>query len=188
MNGLTLMAVAIVCLWLGYHFYGRWLEKTWGIDKNAKTPAALRNDGKDYQPASRLSVFAHQFTSITGAGPVTGPIIAAMFGWLPALLWIIIGGVFFDVLKHARRNYGSFHPERKRVADRGEATGALRRKGNGKRKRHAHITRVVHHFAMHMQRLRESDIVERTYGVGGGGGNEGKVNRQYTTFAGKQIS
>lgn len=85
MNGLTLMAVVIVCLWLGYHFYGRWLEKTWGIDPNAKTPAALRNDGKDYQPASRLSVFAHQFTSITGAGPVTGPIIAAMFGWLPAL-------------------------------------------------------------------------------------------------------
>lgn len=80
MNGLTMMAVAIVSLYLGYRFYGRWLEKTWGVDENAPTPAALRNDGKDYQPASRLSVFAHQFTSITGAGPVTGPIIAAMFG------------------------------------------------------------------------------------------------------------
>ena len=54
MNGLTLMAVVIVCLWLGYHFYGRWLEKTWGIDPNAKTPAALRNDGKDYQGGSGI--------------------------------------------------------------------------------------------------------------------------------------
>ena len=107
MNGLTLMAVVIVCLWLGYHFYGRWLEKTWGIDPNAKTPAALRNDGKDYQPASRLSVFAHQFTSITGAGPVTGPIIAAMFGWLPALLWIIIGGIFFGAVQDFTALYAS---------------------------------------------------------------------------------
>ena len=107
MNGLTLMAVVIVCLWLGYHFYGRWLEKTWGIDPNAKTPAALRNDGKDYQPASRLSVFAHQFTSITGAGPVTGPVIAAMFGWLPALLWIIIGGIFFGAVQDFTALYAS---------------------------------------------------------------------------------
>lgn len=107
MNGLTLMAVVIVCLWLGYHFYGRWLEKTWGIDPNAKTPAALRNDGKDYQPASRLSVFAHQFTSITGAGTVTGPIIAAMFGWLPALLWIIIGGIFFGAVQDFTALYAS---------------------------------------------------------------------------------
>ena len=107
MNGLTMMAVAIVSLYLGYRFYGRWLEKTWGVDENAKTPAALRNDGKDYQPASRLSVFAHQFTSITGAGPVTGPIIAAMFGWLPALLWIIIGGIFFGAVQDFTALYAS---------------------------------------------------------------------------------
>lgn len=62
------MAVVIVCLWLGYHFYGRWLEKTWGIDPNAKTPAALRNDGKDYQPASRLSF------SRTSSRPLRAPV------------------------------------------------------------------------------------------------------------------
>ena len=107
MNGLTMMAVAIVSLYLGYRFYGRWLEKTWGVDENAPTPAALRNDGKDYQPASRLSVFAHQFTSITGAGPVTGPIIAAMFGWLPALLWIIFGGIFFSAVQDFTALYAS---------------------------------------------------------------------------------
>lgn len=107
MNGLTMMAVAIVSLYLGYRFYGRWLEKTWGVDENAPTPAALRNDGKDYQPASRLSVFAHQFTSITGAGPVTGPIIAAIFGWLPALLWIIFGGIFFGAVQDFTALYAS---------------------------------------------------------------------------------
>ena len=101
MNGLTLMAVVIVCLWLGYHFYGRWLEKTWGIDPNAKTPAALRNDGKDYQPASRLSVSRTSSRPLRAPVP-SRPIIAAMFGWLPALLWIIIGGIFFGASRTSR--------------------------------------------------------------------------------------
>lgn len=99
MNGLTILAFAIVVLFLGYRVYARWLERTWGIDPNAKTPAQLLNDGKDYTPANKWSVFAHQFTSITGAGPVTGPIIAAMFGWLPALLWILFGSIFSVVFK-----------------------------------------------------------------------------------------
>lgn len=107
MNGITIMVFAIVVFALGYRFYGRWLEKTWGIDENAKTPAALKNDGKDYEPASCMSVFAHQFTSITGAGPVTGPIIAAMFGWLPALLWMVIGGIFFGAVQDFAALYAS---------------------------------------------------------------------------------
>ncbi len=107
MNGLTIMVFAIVVFALGYFFYGRWLEKTWGIDENAPTPAVAKNDGKDFAPASRLTVFAHQFTSITGAGPVTGPIIAAMFGWLPALLWMIIGGIFFGAVQDFVALYAS---------------------------------------------------------------------------------
>ena len=94
MNGLTIMVGAMVIFFLGYRFYGRWLEKTWGIDPAALTPAQRFNDGNDFSPQNRWSVFAHQFTSITGAGPVTGPIIAAMFGWLPALLWMIVRGTY----------------------------------------------------------------------------------------------
>ena len=107
MNGLTLVGIAIVVLMLAYVLYGRWLVKTWGIDPEAKTPAFRFEDGQDYVPASRFTVFSHQFNSITGAGPVTGPIIAAMFGWLPAFLWLLIGGVFFGAVQDFTALYAS---------------------------------------------------------------------------------
>ena len=101
------MLIAIVVLAVGYFGYAKWLEKTWGIDLKRPTPAVSKNDGKDFSPASRWTVFAHQFTSITGAGPVTGPIIAAMFGWLPALLWMLVGGVFFGAVQDFAALYAS---------------------------------------------------------------------------------
>ena len=101
------MLIAIVVLAIGYFGYAKWLEKTWGIDLKRPTPAVSKNDGKDFSPASRWTVFAHQFTSITGAGPVTGPIIAAMFGWLPALLWMLVGGVFFGAVQDFTALYAS---------------------------------------------------------------------------------
>lgn len=107
MTGLELMLIAIVVLAIGYFGYAKWLEKTWGIDLKRPTPAVEKNDGKDFSPASRWTVFAHQFTSITGAGPVTGPIIAAMFGWLPALLWMMVGGVFFGAVQDFAALYAS---------------------------------------------------------------------------------
>ncbi len=107
MSGLGIMMIAIVALAVGYFGYARWLEKTWGIDLKRPTPAVEKNDGKDFSPASRWTVFAHQFTSITGAGPVTGPIIAAMFGWAPALLWMIVGGIFFGAVQDFAALYAS---------------------------------------------------------------------------------
>ena len=107
MNGLILMACTIVALFVGYRFYAKWLENTWGVDPNAKTPARMKNDGNDYVPTSKWTVFSHQFTSITGAGPVTGPIIAAMFGWLPATLWMIFGCIFFGAVQDFTALYAS---------------------------------------------------------------------------------
>lgn len=107
MTGLEVMLIAIVVLAIGYFGYAKWLEKTWGIDLKRPTPAVEKNDGKDFSPASRWTVFSHQFTSITGAGPVTGPIIAAMFGWLPALLWMMVGGVFFGAVQDFAALYAS---------------------------------------------------------------------------------
>ena len=106
MNGLTMMLIALVVLACGYFGYARWLEKTWGIDPKRPTPA-MEKSGGDYAPANKWTVFAHQFTSITGAGPVTGPIIAAMFGWLPALLWMLVGGVFFGAVQDFTTLYAS---------------------------------------------------------------------------------
>ena len=98
MNTLVIVLIAAVCLLAGYTCYGRWLANKWGIDPNAKTPAVLHNDGQDYVPTDGWTVFSHQFSSIAGAGPVTGAIQAAAFGWLPVLLWVILGGIFFGAV------------------------------------------------------------------------------------------
>ena len=92
---------------LTYVLYGRWLAKKWGIDPKAKTPAVVHNDGQDYVPTDGWTVFAHQFSSIAGAGPVTGAIQAAAFGWLPVLLWIILGGIFFGAVTDFGALYAS---------------------------------------------------------------------------------
>ena len=80
------MVIAIVVLGGAYLLYGRYLQNKWGIDPNAKTPAYEMEDGVDYVPADTNVVFGHQFASIAGAGPINGPIQAAIFGWLPVLL------------------------------------------------------------------------------------------------------
>ena len=107
MNGILMMVIAIVVLSAGYLFYGRYLEKKWGIDPNAKTPAYELEDGVDYVPADTNIVFGHQFASIAGAGPINGPIQAAIFGWLPAFLWILIGGVFVGAVQDFTAMYAS---------------------------------------------------------------------------------
>lgn len=107
MNGLLLLAIACIILISAYLFYGRYLVKTWGIDENAKTPAYEKEDGVDFVPSNKWEVFAHQFSSIAGAGPVTGPVMAMMFGWLPAFLWIMIGGIFFGAVQDFGALYAS---------------------------------------------------------------------------------
>ena len=107
MNGPLMMLIAIVVLLAAYLFYGRYLAKTWGIDPKAKTPAYEFEDGVDYVPADTNVVFGHQFASIAGAAPITGPIQAAVFGWLPVLLWILLGGVFFGAVQDFAAMYAS---------------------------------------------------------------------------------
>lgn len=107
MSGILMMIIAIVVLGGGYIFYGKYLEKKWGIDPKAKTPAYEYEDGVDYVPADTNVVFGHQFASIAGAGPINGPIQAAIFGWLPVLLWILIGGVFFGAVQDFASMYAS---------------------------------------------------------------------------------
>ena len=77
MNTLVIVLIAAVCLFGAYVLYGRWLANKWGIDPAAKTPAVVHEDGRDYVPTNGWTVFAHQFSSIAGAGPVTGAIQAA---------------------------------------------------------------------------------------------------------------
>mgnify|MGYP004474948205 FL=1 len=125
MNTLVIVLIAAVCLTTAYVGYGRWLANKWGIDPNAKTPAVRLEDGKDYVPTDGWTVFSHQFSSIAGAGPVTGAIQAAAFGWLPVLLWILIGGVFFGAVTDFGALYAS-------VKNDGKSMGLLIEKYIGK--------------------------------------------------------
>ena len=118
MNGLLLLGIASIILIAAYLLYGRYLVKTWGIDPNAKTPAVEREDGVDFVPSSKWEVFAHQFSSIAGAGPVTGPVMAMIWGWLPAFLWIIVGGIFFGAVQDFGALYAS-------VKSKGKSMGQL---------------------------------------------------------------
>lgn len=96
MNSLLLLIICIAILVLGYIFYGGWLCKQWGVgDSKKPTPAHEMEDGVDYVPAKAPVLMGHHFSSIAGAGPITGPIGAAMFGWVPVVLWILVGGIFF---------------------------------------------------------------------------------------------
>ena len=125
MNGLLMIGIAIVVLGGAYLLYGRWLVKTWGIDTEAKTPAYTKEDGEDFIPTPAGVVFSHQFSSIAGAGPVTGPILAAAFGWLPVFLWLLIGGVFFGAV----HDFGALYAS---VKNEGKSLGAIIEKYIGK--------------------------------------------------------
>ncbi len=96
MNGLLLLLIGIAVLICGYIFYGRYLCKQWGVGENdLPTPAHTLEDDVDYVPAKTPVLMGHHFSSIAGAGPITGPIQAAIFGWVPCVLWILVGGIFF---------------------------------------------------------------------------------------------
>ena len=125
MNTLVIVLIAAVVLVAAYLLYGRWLAKKWGINPKAQTPAVKYNDGKDYVPTNGWTVFSHQFSSIAGAGPVTGAIQAAAFGWLPVLLWVLLGGVFFGAVTDFGALYAS-------VKNDGKSMGVLSEKNIGK--------------------------------------------------------
>ena len=116
MNGIALMVVAAVVLAAGYVFYGRWLANKWGIDRDAITPARRMEDGQSFSPASCFTVFSHQFSSICGAGPVTGTIVAMAFGWLPVVLWVLVGGSFFGAVHDFGALYASMKNNGKSLA------------------------------------------------------------------------
>ena len=116
MNGVLLMVVAAAVLACGYLGYGRWLANKWGVDKEALTPAKRMKDGNSFSPVSAFTAFSHQFSSICGAGPVTGTIVAMAFGWLPVVLWVLVGGIFFGAVHDFGALYASMKNNGKSLA------------------------------------------------------------------------
>ena len=123
---ILIILAAIAALVIGYIFYGRWLAKQWGVDPTRKTPAVELNDGVDFVAAKPAVLMGHHFSSIAGAGPINGPIQAAVFGWVPVFLWCVIGGIFFGGL----HDYGSLFAS---VRHGGKSIGDVIRDSMGKR-------------------------------------------------------
>ena len=145
MNAALFLIIGCAVLIVGYIFYGGWLAKKWGVDNSRPTPAHTMEDGKDYCPAKAPVLMGHHFSSIAGAGPINGPIQAAVFGWVPVMLWVLIGGIFF----------GGVH-------DFGALFASIRHKGRVHRRGHRRRYRRQGQEAVHHLRLPDPD-------PGGGG-------------------
>lgn len=126
MNSLVLILGSIIIFFIAYVTYGAWLAKQWGVDPSRKTPAHTKNDGVDYVPAKAPVLLGHHFASIAGAGPINGPIAAAVFGWVPVVLWIIVGSIFFGGV----HDYGSLFAS---IRHDGNSVGQIIEKNMGKR-------------------------------------------------------
>ena len=117
MTALLIIIAAVALLVVGYIFYGSWLAKQWGIDPTKKTPAYEKQDGVDYVPAKPAVLMGHHFSSIAGAGPINGPIQAAVFGWVPVFLWCVVGGIFFGGLQDFGSLFASIRHDGKSVGE-----------------------------------------------------------------------
>ncbi len=96
MNAIVVAAVGLVAYALAYRFYSRFLaEKIFRLDPDYVTPAHEYQDGTDFVPTNKHVLWGHHFTSVAGAAPIVGPAIAVFWGWLPAVLWVIFGTIFF---------------------------------------------------------------------------------------------
>lgn len=118
MNAMLVVLIGCAILVVGYIFYGGWLAKQWGVDDAKTTPAHELEDGMDYVPAKAPVLMGHHFSSIAGAGPINGPIQAAVFGWVPVVLWVLIGGIFFGAV----HDYGALFAS---IRHKGQSLGEV---------------------------------------------------------------
>ena len=117
MSGVIILGAAIVIFLIAYVTYGSWLAKQWGVDPKRETPAHTEEDGVDFVPAKAPVLLGHHFSSIAGAGPINGPIQAAIFGWVPVLLWIVIGGIFFGAVQDFSALFASIRHKGKSLGE-----------------------------------------------------------------------
>src|SRR5690554_1210857 len=129
MGSLVLMIIGLAMFAGGYIFYSKYLAKrVYRLNAGFKTPAHELNDGVDYVPTNKFILWGHHFTSVAGAAPIVGPAIAVIWGWLPALLWVTIGTVFFAGMHDLGAVWAS-------VRNKAKSMGALSGDVVGKRAR-----------------------------------------------------
>ncbi|WP_304210860.1 carbon starvation CstA family protein [Helicobacter canis] len=128
----TWLVIASVCIYMiGYRFYSKYIaEKVFELDDNRATPAVINNDGKDFVPTNKVVLFGHHFAAIAGAGPLVGPILAAQMGYMPSMIWLLVGvvlagavhdfTVLFISMRRNGRSLGEIIKE-----EMGKATGTI---------------------------------------------------------------
>ena len=154
MSGIVILLISIVALVLGYIFYGGWLAKKWGIDPSRKTPAHELEDGVDYVPAKAPVLLGHHFASIAGAGPINGPIQAAVFGWVPVLLWVLLGGIFSGAVQDFSALFVS-------IRNKGKSIGEVM--GNVLNQRCKYMFSIFTWLVMLLVDAAFADIVAKTF-------------------------
>ena len=118
MNSALLTIICLSCFYLGYRFYSKFIAiKIYELNNKDKTPAHELEDGIDYVPTNKHILFGHHFTSIAGAAPIIGPCIAVYWGWLPAILWVVLGTIFMGAVHDFGALVLSLKEKGKSVAD-----------------------------------------------------------------------
>jgi len=117
MSAIWLLLVALVAFVAAYASYGSFIVKKLGVDPTAKTPAHTMRDDVDYVPARLPVLVGHHFASIAGAGPIIGPIVAAVFGWIPVFLWVVLGGIFIGAVHDVSALHASIRHRAKSIAE-----------------------------------------------------------------------
>ncbi len=157
MNSLVLLIISIAVLVGGYILYGGWLCKQWGVgESKEETPAHTMEDGVDYVPAKAPVLMGHHFSSIAGAGPITGPINAALFGWLPVTLWILVGGIFFGGV----HDFGALFAS---LRHKGQSVGEIISANMGRRAKRLFLTFA--YLTLILVVAAFASIVATTFGV-----------------------
>jgi len=126
MSLIALLVVSAIILTTAYFTYGKYVYKKFGLDDSRKAPSHTYSDGIDYVPSKPIVVLGHHFASIAGAGPIVGPIIAVTFGWIPAVIWILVGGIFFGAV----HDLGSMAAS---LRNQGKSIGVIIEKNIGKK-------------------------------------------------------
>ena len=117
MNVIVVVIAGFVVFGLASRYYGGWVARKVGIDPDTPTPAQQINDGRDYVPTRVSVVFAHHFSSIAGAGPIIGPTLAAIYGFVPAVMWVVLGGIFIGAVHDFTALFASMREGGKSMAE-----------------------------------------------------------------------
>ncbi|MCR9084484.1 MAG: carbon starvation protein A, partial [Cyclobacteriaceae bacterium] len=115
MSYTVILVLSAIILILAYRFYGNFVYKKFGLNDKQPSPAHTHRDGVDYEPSKPIVVLGHHFASIAGAGPIVGPVIAVTFGWIPAIIWILVGGIFFGAVHDLGSMAASLRTEGKSI-------------------------------------------------------------------------